>query len=452
MIFSRIESEGLAHYSYLIAHNGEAIVIDPRRDCDEYLSMAVGQGFRITNILETHRNEDYLVGSRELASLTGAEIHHADSQLDYRYGQPVKEGDSWHAGRLKISALHTPGHTPGHMSYVLHDPGGNPWAVFTGDALFAGDVGRTDLLGEDRARKNAEQLYDSIFSKILPLGDGVLVCPAHGSGSACGSSIAERKWTTVGLERRHNPKLQVKDRNEFVNKAGAKLEFPPYFKKMEEFNLNPPLMRTARPLPMSPGLFEAHAAESFVLDSRTELAFASAHVPGSLSIWREGIPGFAGWFVPYDKSLLLVSDGEYPEQEIRMLSRIGLDNISGFLSGGMLSWNMSGKKTGSVDTLSVTEMCSRLDRESGGNLLDVRSSGEIAHSGKIRNATHIHITQLPGRLKEVPEENLHIFCGSGLRSMAAASYLKKEKNLDSSVILGGTSAWDSATCPIELMK
>ncbi|MBU1750692.1 MAG: MBL fold metallo-hydrolase, partial [Chloroflexi bacterium] len=226
MLFERIESKGLAHYSYLIGDGQEAMVIDPRRDCDIYVEQAVKAGFRITHILETHRNEDYVIGSPELAARTGAAIWHADAQWDYQYGQPVQDGQTWPVGRLKVQAIHTPGHTPGHMSYLLHDPDGAPWVVFTGDALFAGDVGRVDLLGMDRAAEMAGRLYDTLFGRLLPLGDQVIVCPAHGAGSVCGTAIAERLWTTVGLERRLNPSLQHTDRAGFVAQTARELERP----------------------------------------------------------------------------------------------------------------------------------------------------------------------------------------------------------------------------------
>ena len=200
MIFRRFVSEGLAHYSYLIGDQDRAAVIDPRRDCGEIIEAAVAGGMAITHVLETHRNEDYVTGSIELSSRTGAVVlHSAHDDLPYQYGEPIREGDSIQIGRLRLVALHTPGHTPGHMSYVLYEASGAPWMVFTGDTLFAGEVGRTDFLGVENLDKMTGLLYDSLFDKILPLGDGVIVCPAHGAGSVCGSGIADRFWTTVGL-------------------------------------------------------------------------------------------------------------------------------------------------------------------------------------------------------------------------------------------------------------
>ena len=311
MFFERIESTGLAHYSYMIGDGTEVAVIDPRRDCEIYTERASEQGCRIRYILETHRNEDYVIGSVELASRTNADIWHADKQWDYRYGNPIRDGQTWHVGQLKIQALHTPGHTPGHMSYLLCDPEGVPWMLFTGDALFAGDTGRVDLLGMEKAQELAGLLYDSIFEKILPLGDGVIVCPAHGTGSVCGSSISERIWTTIGLERGTNPKLQFKEKSAFIANVCEELERPPYFQKMEKHNTQgPPLLRNLlHPSPLGPEEFKTKAKDSIVVDTRMELGFSAAHVPGSLSIWRGGLASFAGWFLGYDKPLHAVYIG-----------------------------------------------------------------------------------------------------------------------------------------------
>ena len=186
MLFERIESEGLAQYSYLVGDQGEAIVIDPRRDCGIYIERAVQAGYRIVAILETHRHEDFTIGSVELAARLGAgaaDIWHADAGLDYLYGAAVQDGQTWQIGRLRLTALLTPGHTHGHMSYLLTDPTENPWVVFTGDALFAGDVGRTDLIDTQRTLEMGGLLYDTLFESLLPLGDHIIVCPGHGAGS-----------------------------------------------------------------------------------------------------------------------------------------------------------------------------------------------------------------------------------------------------------------------------
>jgi len=452
MVFERIESEGIAHCSYLIGDGHRAVVIDPRRDGDIYIDRAVRNGFRIFAILETHRNEDYAIGSVELADRTGAEIWHADGQLDYQYGQTVSDGQSWNAGRLKITAIHSPGHTPGSMSYLLHDPDGRPWMLFTGDALFAGDVGRVDLLGMDRAEELAGQLYDTLFEKLLPLGDDLIVCPAHGSGSVCGSAIAERTWTTIGLERRLNPMLQHGSREEFIAAAARELERPPYFRRMERLNLEGAALPGGLPAPppLTADEFAEKAQTSIVLDTRSNLSFCAAHVPQSLSIWLEGLPGFVGWFTPYDKPLLMVNETDDTDRMVRYLVRLGYDQLVGSLAGGMLSWHTAGQESGAIRTVTVQTLCALLDEEEKLHVLDVRSEREVTSAGEIPNAHQIHITQLPHRMSEVPRDrSVYIFCGSGLRSTVAASLLQRQGWKNVAVVLGGLAGWSSVSCPLK---
>ena len=448
VLVKRIRSEGLAHYSYLIGDRDQAVIIDPRRDVDRYIEVAFQNGMNITHVLETHRNEDYVIGSLELEARTGAQIWHAEDQLDYGYGELAKEGQKWSIGRLKLEALDTPGHTLGSKSYLLYDPQGNPWMVFCGDVIFSGDVGRIDFYGEERLGEMASKLYDSIFNKLLPLGDGIILCPAHGEGSACGESIAEREWTTIGFERERNPKLQVQNEKEFVDMVAEMREYPPYFAKMEKLNLEGPTLSrdTAHIKFLDPHAFEKVSGDAVILDTRTVPAFASSHIPGSLSIWLEGVPGYAGWFLPYDKPILLVGE---TTKAVKYLRRMGYDQVEGYLSGGMQSWHVSGRASDSIDTVTVQRLCGILDAGEDPWILDVRSSRELKDEGEIPGAEHIHITQLPGNYDRIPlEENIYIFCGSGLRSMTAASLLKKQ-GYGSTVVLGGTAGWKSNTCPLE---
>jgi hydroxyacylglutathione hydrolase len=309
----------------------------------------------------------------------------------------------------------------------------------------------------------AGHLYDTIFNRLLPLGDDVILCPAHGHGSACGGAIADRVWTTLGLERKLNPKLQFTDREDFIANVARKLEKPPYFSRMEAWNLaGTPLMGTLHPIkghsdgalpvaaPLSPEAFAEKAQDAVVLDTRMELGFGAAHVPGALSIWMGGVPRFAGWFLPYDRPLLLVTETADPTPVIRALVRIGYDNVIGCLSGGMLAWHMAGRESASIRTTTVQGLCRLLDANREPWILDVRSDAEV-EAGPVPGAHHIHLTQLPQHLDEVPEDrSIHIFCGSGLRSMVAASLLRREGWEDLVVVLGGLAGWRSTTCPLEL--
>ena len=451
MLFKRIESEGLAHYSYLVGQGHEAFVIDPRRDGDIYVDEPLRKGYRITNIFETHRNEDYAVGSTAVAQRTGADIWHADEQLDYQYGQPARDGQTWKIGTLMLKAIHSPGHTPGSMSYLLYDSEGNPWMIFTGDALFAGDTGRVDLLGMDQAEEMAGMLYDTLFTKMLPLGDHIIVCPGHGAGSVCAADISDRVWTTIGLERKLNPKLQHTRRPDFIASVAKELERPPYFRKMEELNIaGAPLLGSLPiPPPLSAREFLKKTQDAVILDTRMELGFCSAHIPGSLSLWLAGLPSFAGWFLPYDTPILLVTETNDPLQAVRFLIRLGYDNLAGYLSGGMLSWHTAGFESSTIATVTVDGLSCHLDEVGPSWILDVRSEDEVKHDGALAHGHTIHITQLPLRMNEIPkDEPVYIFCGSGLRSTIAASFLQQNGWNNLIVVLGGLTGWKSESCPI----
>jgi hydroxyacylglutathione hydrolase len=338
------------------------------------------------------------------------------------------------------------------MSYLLHDHAGAAWMIFTGDTLFAGDVGRVDLPGVEMMKEMAGLLYDSLFEKILPLGDDIIVCPAHGAGSVCGAAIAERVWTTIGIERKHNTKLQYTNRDEFIKNIAQELERPPYFRQMEKLNVEgaPFLGALPQPPALSPLLFEEKMHGAVVLDTRMELGFSAAHVPGALSIWLNGLSSFAGWFLSYDKPLLLVNETNNPEQVVRYLIRLGYDNLAGYLSDGMLSWHTAGNKSESIHTITVQDLCHKLDDQQEPWILDVRSSAEVMNQGGIPDAHHIHVTQIRDQLHDIPQDRtIHVFCGSGLRSMIAASLLQQHGWHDLIVILGGLAVWSSITCSLE---
>jgi hydroxyacylglutathione hydrolase len=317
--------------------------------------------------------------------------------------------------------------------------------------LFAGDVGRTDFYGRDRLEEISGLLYESLFHRILPLGDEVIVCPAHGAGSVCGTAIADRTWTTIGLERKHNPKLRYTDKADFVQHVGRMLEYPPYFRMMEKLNLEgPPILgRLLSPTPLQPGAFAERAGNAHVLDTRMELGFGSAHVPDALSIWEEGVPSFAGWFLSYDKPVLLVTETNNVSRAVRYLIRLGFDRLDGFLAGGMLAWHKAGLDSRRVETATVQDLCHLLDRDEDVWILDVRSDEEVEQRA-IPVAHHVHITQLPERLDEVPGDRpVYIFCGSGLRSMIAASLLRRAGWDNLTVVLGGLMGWSSTRCALE---
>jgi hydroxyacylglutathione hydrolase len=455
MIFTRITSPGLAQHSYFIGSTATAAVIDPRRDVEIYLELAEREEVRITYIFETHRHEDFLSGSTGLAELTGAEIFHGPG-LDWRYGATLRDGTVFQIGRLQLTALHTPGHTDESISYVLADrsAGTEPIMVFTGDALFSGDVGRTDLYGPEEAPRLAGLLYESIFIKLLPLGDGVILCPAHGAGSVCGGHISERDESTLGIERLQNPALQGRAKEEFIAyKLREHHERPPYFRQMERYNLEgaPRLGRIPRPPPLAPPEFKAELERgAVVLDARTPPAFGGAHLKGAYNIWLDGIPAFAGWVLSYDTPILLVLEsGDQLETAVRYLIRLGYDRLAGYLSGGIAAWYNAGLPIERLGLSSVYELKGQLDSGEDLLVLDVRDENEW-REGHIKDALHIYVGQLPTRLDEVPRDRpISVVCNTGHRASLAASILLRAgyTNLCCDV-LGSMRAWTAKRYPV----
>jgi hydroxyacylglutathione hydrolase len=449
MLFERIISAAISHLSYFLADDSKALVIDPRADIEIYLKLARENNLQITNILETHRHEDFICGSTSLAKSTGAEIWHADSQWDYGFGFPVSDNQTWNIGKLKLESIYTPGHTPGQMSYLLYDDHGAPWCVFTGDTLFSGEVGRVDLMATDRLEEMASLLYDSIFSKLLLLGDQIIVCPAHGAGSICGRNISSRLWTTIGLERLHNPALQLPNRTSFINTVARNLEMPPYFKMMERLNLSDQIPEFINPAAYPSQEFNDMIGDSLVLDTRETSCFTTSHIPNSISIWAQGVPSYAGWFLPYDISLFLVGSNQQLDSTLIDLFRLGY-SVKGYLSEDFIDWHKAGLPTNSIPTITAEDLKTQLDSSNSLWILDVRSSQELADDGKIPGANHIPITELTSQIDLIPiDRNIYIICDSGHRSTTAASLLLQQGPYKPVVILGGFSSWKSLKYPLE---
>lgn len=452
MRLETIKSQGLAQTSYYLSDRGEAAVIDPRRDIHDYIELAKEDCAEILYAFETHRNEDYVIGSLELKDVTGAEICHS-GETRFGYGDhDLADGDTFKVGRLRVECLHTPGHTRDSICYAVHNsPRGGPFMVFTGDTLFVGDVGRTDLPGLDTWEEMSGLLHDSLHGKLLPLGDSVIVYPSHTAGSICGSHIGARDVTTIGYERRTNPQLSL-GREDFIReRLETHMLRPPYFGRMEEWNLNgPPLLKDA-PVPrlLLPDSFEEERGKpnGVVVDTRQSDAFAGSHIPGSISIWLGYMAYFPGWILGYDQRLLLVNERkEDASAAIRYLHRIGFDDIVGYLCPGIGAWRNMGKPIETLGSLSVDEF--REVTEKGGvTVLDVREDGEW-DGGHVEGAMHVYVGHLKNRLQEVPKDRPVVaVCASGRRSSIAASILKAE-GYDVSNVQGGMNAWYSRRYPL----
>ena len=453
MIFERIKSGGIAHNSYLIGSGSEAAVIDPRRDCQIYIDLAQQKGLRIKYIFETHRNEDYVIGSLELNNFTKAEIYHGPG-LNWKYGTTLRDGQEFQIGKLRLTAIHTPGHTDESMSYAVADlsSGKATVMVFTGDTLFVDEVGRTDLYGPEESPRLASNLYASIFNRLLPLGDGVILCPAHGVGSVCGLNIGSRDESTLGIERIQNPILQIKNKDDFVkHKVAEQPERPPYFRQMEKYNLEGPPLIGCMPLPapLNPIEFRKEMEKgTVVVDTSEPAAFGGAHIKGAYSIWLEGLPLFAGWFLSYDKPVLLVLEDQcHLERAVRYLIRVGYDRIIGYLKDGTEGWYNAGLPTENLPLLSVHQLKAKIDRDEELLVLDARGQDEW-DSGHIKGALHIYVGHLEQRLAKIPKDKpVAVICNMGHRAGLGASILLRARYREVHNVLGSVKAWKAAGFP-----
>jgi hydroxyacylglutathione hydrolase len=449
MLFERIVSEGISHISYLIGSGGHAAVIDPRRDCEIYSDIARKNDLVITHIFETHRNEDYVIGSQELARRCGAGIYHG-AAMDFAYGNPVKEGDTFTFGSLELTIIETPGHTDESISLILKDKDVSvlPYMVFCGDTLFPGDIARTDFYGRDRDAEMAARIWNSITTKILPLGDGVIICPAHGAGSVCGGDIADHPFTTVGYEKTTNRWL-LRDKKDFVSARKHESPYvPPYFRQMEIYNkMGAPLLHTIPQLtPLSVDeVNKFRASQSQILDIRSPTSFGAGHIPGSISIWREGLPAFMGWFMDYTKPIVIVDDFNLSLDVVqRHFIRLGYDTIAGYLAGGFPLWTKTAQEIAAIPVCSVYQLKTRLETESP-FILDVRDNKNWNSVGHIRNAHHRYIGELPDHLDEIPKnEPVVVCCDAGYKGSLAASILARHNYTDMTNVLGGMTAWKRA--------
>jgi hydroxyacylglutathione hydrolase len=394
----------------------------------------------------------------ELQDKTGAEICHSKETL-FTYGEhSLSDGESFKIGRLKIESIYTPGHTIDSMCYSVCDTwsGEEPILVFTGDTLFIGDVGRTDLPGLDIWEKMSELLYDSLHDslheKVLMLGDGVLIYPSHTAGSICGSLISDREMSSIGYEVMTNPQLKL-DRKEFIkNRLDNKMLRPPYFRRMEDWNLHgPPLLNILPKLKaLSVDDFEQELMkdDSIILDTREPEAFSGSHIPNSINIWLDGVSFFPGWVIGYDKNLLLLTErGEDVEIAVNYLHRIGYDNIKGYLCTSILEWRNRAKPFNKVGTLSATDAKFMVESEET-FMLDVREDHEW-EEGHIKEARRIYVGFLESEAKKFPvDKPIIVTCASGVRSGIAASILKRKGFENVYNLLGGMKSWKRLGYPL----
>jgi glyoxylase-like metal-dependent hydrolase (beta-lactamase superfamily II)/rhodanese-related sulfurtransferase len=454
MIIHQFFIPGIAHSSYIVAGDRTCAVIDPERDAGRYTAFAREAGLRITHVLETHLHADFISGHLDLADATGAEICAPRSAGCAFPHTPLSEGDEVELEDIRFSVIETAGHTPEHICYAATDTsrGSTPVALFSGDTLFVGDVGRPDLF-PGRAEELASSLYDNLHTKIMTLPDECEVYPAHGMGSLCGRAMAAKRTTTIGYEKKYNYALQIGSREAFVRALTSGMPASPdHFTRCSETNrAGPALMRDlARPKPAGPAAFAGHvrAGDATILDIRSYPAFSGMHIPKS---WHIDLTGNfatqAGWVLPAYPEILLVSeDPRQAEAAALQLHRVGFDRVTGYLGGGMLAWGAAGLPISRVAVISPEE-AHALVRSKAAVLLDVRSREEwqAAHA---RDGVHIPWHDLRTRYAELdPAQHYVVMCRGGQRASVAASILMMHGFDRVSNLGGGYSAYQRAGLP-----
>ena len=473
MILKRFYDDKLAQASYLIgcAATGEALVVDPNRDVNEYIRVAESEGVRITHVTETHIHADFVSGSRELASRTGAQIHlsdEGDENWKYTFAEEdgavlLKDGDSFKVGNVRIEAVHTPGHTPEHLSFLVTDTAAadKPIGILTGDFVFVGDVGRPDLLEkaanvQGTMEAGARTLFRSL-EKFKQYPDYLQIFPGHGAGSACGKGISSVPNSTVGYERMFNWAFSYENEDEFVQAVLAGQPEPPkYFAQMKKINKEGPriLGGFKRPQRLAENRLEKLLNEgALVIDTRHAADYAQGHIPGTINIaLNRSFNTWAGWLIPYDQDFhLIVEDScaHCVDEAVKDLAMIGLDKIAGYFGTEVIdTWTNYGRTLDTVPQITSKELAEQL-RSGDVAVLDVRGRAEW-EAGHLPGVENIPVGYLADRLDEIPRDKpLVVHCQGGTRSAIAASLLRS-KGLDNVINLGGGYAdWQAAGNPTE---
>lgn len=459
MIFETVFTEGVAHLSYLIGDSktGKAAVIDPRRDVDVYLDLARKRKISITHIIETHIHADFVSGTRELIARVGSAKAFLSTEGKARYGFPherLRDRDTINLGRVILTARHTPGHTPEHMSFLAAEENRpkQPFAVFSGDCLFSDSVGRPDLLGEDETETLARQLYKSLHDVFLKLPDDVRVHAAHGAGSPCGANIGDRLVSTIGYERVNNRALRFRDRKKFLNFVlSTSPPEPIYYPRMKKINAKgPPVLGSLPPCPsLPPKEFQAAFAKGGqLLDNRHMLAFGGGHIAGALNLGpKPELSIWAGWMLSPTKPIFLVlgDDEDLPRVQSELI-RVGFTNFGGYLLGGMEAWSNAALPFERLTQITVHQVKDRSDQV---QVIDVRSPKEW-EDGHVPGAQYMFLPELEKKSAELDRKKpVAVYCDSGYRASIGASLLKKRRFQDVRNVAGSWKAWKAAGYKVE---
>jgi hydroxyacylglutathione hydrolase len=445
----------LAHASYLVGdeRSGEAAVVDPQRDVEQYLADADRLGLRIGHVFLSHFHADFVAGHLELRERTGAAIHlGARAKADYAF-EPMGDGDVLKLGGIRLEVIETPGHSPESISILVFDPAHSelqPYAVLTGDTLFIGDVGRPDLrasLGW-KAEDLASMLYDSVHRKLAGLPDETLVYPAHGAGSLCGKNLSTDTVSTIGVQRSYNYAMQPMSRERFIEIVTAdQPDAPDYFtydavlNTQEHPTLDQALERELTPLTLEQALALA-ADGAQLLDTREAARFEGAHLDGSLNVGLGG--SFATWsgtLLDHDLPIVVIAEPGRETEAATRLGRIGFDNVAGYLSGGMQHVEESGARVARTERITAGSLAEASDRPGAPLVIDVRAPGEW-EADHVDGAINVPLSRLSDELDRLPtDRSLVVYCASGYRSAIAASLLRRAGRTDVADLVGGLGAW-----------
>ena len=460
MHFKQFYLNCLAHASYLIGSDGEAAVVDPQRDVDQYLAEAAAHQLKIKYVIETHLHADFVSGHRELAVRTGAEIVFGEKAGATFPHRAVKDADELSLGGIKLRILETPGHTPEGICILIIDPAvsDQPQKVLTGDTLFIGDVGRPDLAGGKGYTKEAmaAMMYDSL-AKLMQLDDGVEVYPAHGAGSMCGKNLSSETSSTIGQQRQFNYALQPMAKDQFVKMMTTDLpEAPAYFSQDAEINRAGAAALNGLPQPLGLSATEVGklaAQNHVILDVRAAGEFGAGHIPGSLNIGLGGqFASWAGSLIPLTSPIVIVaeSDDKVAEAQLR-LARVGLENVQGYLEGGMTAWQDSGQLIDVVPQISVAELKQLIETRPDLQIVDVRRAAEYesGHAPRAITAPLAQLRETLASLKLNPGLPTAIICAGGYRSSAGTSLLQRKGFSNLLNVTGGTKAWIDAGYEVE---
>ncbi|HXL80047.1 MAG TPA: MBL fold metallo-hydrolase [Pyrinomonadaceae bacterium] len=466
MYFKQFYLACLAHASYLIGSAGEAAVVDPQRDVDEYIKEADAHGFKIKYIIETHLHADFVSGHRELSTRTGAEIVFSKTAGAAFPHRAVKEGDEIKLGKVMLRIMETPGHTPESICILVTDTevSNQPQKVLTGDTLFIGDIGRPDLAGGKgyTPQMMAGMMYETLHEKLLKLSDEVEVYPAHGAGSMCGKNMSKETSSTIGEQRKFNYALKPMAKDEFVRMMTAELpEAPAYFPRDAEINRAgaEALSQLSKPKPLTPEQVreltsQTNSLRYVILDVRAAPEFGAGHVPGSLNIGLGGqFAIWAGSLIPLTAPIVIVAQAEAQVEEAQMrLARVGIENVKGYLEGGVEEWQHAGFELARVPQISVDELNTLIAEQTPLQIVDVRRPPEYA-SGHVPRAIHAPLSTLAATI-ETPlldhAKPTAVICAGGFRSSAASSILQQNGFTNLLNITGGTTAWINAGYPVEV--